>query len=254
MAIDEKLTLLKGEKALVTGATRGIGKSIADEFAKAGAMVIGTATTKEGAENISNRLSSTDLDGHGIVLDVASTEQISETIKTLKQSNSMPSILVNNAGISLENLLMRIKEEEWEKVIAINLSSAFYLSKAVIGSMLKNRHGRIINIGSVQGSTGAPGHSHYSAAKAGLIGLTKSLAQEVGSRNITVNAISPGYVSTDMTKDIDEEMNQSLLEQIPLKRFGKPIDIAKTAIYLASSSGSYITGETINVNGGMNML
>jgi len=254
VAIDEKLTLLKGEIALVTGATRGIGKSIADEFAKAGAMVIGTATTKEGAENISNRLSSADLDGHGIVLDIANTEQISETIKTLKQSDLMPSILVNNAGISLENLLMRIKEEEWEKVIAINLSSAFYLSKAVIGSMLKNRHGRIINIGSVQGSTGAPGHSHYSAAKAGLIGLTKSLAQEVGSRNITVNAISPGYVSTDMTKDIDEQMNQSLLEQIPLKRFGKPIDIAKTAIYLASSSGSYITGETINVNGGMNML
>ena len=254
MVIDEKLTLLKGEVALITGATRGIGKSIADEFAKAGAMIIGTATTKEGAENISNRLSSTDLDGRGIVLDVASTEQISETIKTLKQSDLMPSILVNNAGISLENLLMRIKEEEWEKVIAINLSSAFYLSKAVIGSMLKNRRGRIINIGSVQGSTGAPGHSHYSAAKAGLIGLTKSLAQEVGSRNITVNAISPGYVSTDMTKDIDEKMNQALLEQIPLKRFGKPIDIAKTAIYLASSSGSYITGETINVNGGMNML
>ena len=254
MAIDKKLTILNGEIALVTGATRGIGESIADEFAKAGAMVIGTATTKEGAENISNRLSSTDLDGHGIVLDVASTEQISETIKTLKQSDLMPSILVNNAGISLENLLMRIKEEEWEKVIAINLSSAFYLSKAVIGSMLKNRHGRIINIGSVQGSTGAPGHSHYSAAKAGLIGLTKSLAQEVGSRNITVNAISPGYVSTDMTKDIDEDMNQALLKQIPLKRFAKPIDIAKTAIYLASSSGSYITGETINVNGGMNML
>ena len=254
MAIDEKLTLLKGEIALVTGATRGIGKSIADEFAKAGAMVIGTATTKEGAENISNKLSRADLDGYGIVLDVASTEQISATIKSLKQSDLMPSILVNNAGISLENLLMRIKEEEWEKVIAINLSSAFYLSKAVIGSMLKNRHGRIINIGSVQGSTGAPGHSHYSAAKAGLIGLTKSLAQEVGSRNITVNAISPGYVSTDMTKDIDEDMNQALLEQIPLKRFGKPIDIAKTAIYLASSSGSYITGETINVNGGMNML
>ena len=254
MTIDKKLTILKGEIALVTGATRGIGESIADEFAKAGAMVRGTATTKEGAENISNRFSSADLDGHGIVLDVASTEQISETIKTLKRSDLMPSILVNNAGISLENLLMRIKEEEWEKVIAINLSSAFYLSKAVIGSMLKNRHGRIINIGSVKGSTGAPGHSHYSAAKAGLIGLTKSLAQEVGSRNITVNAISPGYVSTDMTKDIDENMNQALLEQIPLKRFGKPIDIAKTAIYLASSSGSYITGETINVNGGMNML
>ena len=254
MAIDKKLTILNGEIALVTGATRGIGESIADEFAKAGAMVIGTATTKKGAENISNRLSSTDLNGHGIVLDVANTEQISETIRTLKQSDLMPSILVNNAGISLENLLMRIKEEEWEKVIAINLSSAFYLSKAVIGSMLKNRHGRIINIGSVQGSTGAPGHSHYSAAKAGLIGLTKSLAQEVGSRNITVNAISPGYVSTDMTKDIADDMSQTLLEQIPLKRFGKPIDIAKTAIYLASSSGSYITGETINVNGGMNML
>ena len=254
MAIDEKLTLLNGEIALVTGATRGIGESIADEFAKAGARVIGTATTKEGAENISNRFSSSELDGHGIVLDVANTKQISETIKILKRSDLMPSILVNNAGISLESLLMRIKEEEWEKVIAINLSSAFYLSKAVIGSMLKNRHGRIINIGSVQGSTGAPGHSHYSAAKAGLIGLTKSLAQEVGSRNITVNAISPGYVSTDMTKNIDENMNQVLLEQIPLKRFGKPIDIAKAALYLASSSGSYITGETINVNGGMNML
>ena len=161
MAIDKKLTILKGEIALVTGASRGIGESITDEFAKAGAMVIGTATTKEGAENISNKLSRANLDGYGIVLDVASTEQISETIKTLKQSDLMPSILVNNAGISLENLLMRIKKEEWEKVIAINLSSAFYLSKAVIGSMLRNRHGRIINIGSVQGSTGAPGHSHY---------------------------------------------------------------------------------------------
>ena len=254
MTINEKLTLLKGEIALVTGATRGIGESIADEFAKAGATVIGTATTKEGAENISNRLSGVDLDGHGIVLDVANPEQISEKIRDLKESGSMPSILVNNAGISLENLLMRIKEDEWEKMIAINLSSAFYLSKAVIGSMIKNKHGRIINIGSVQGSTGAPGHSHYSAAKAGLIGLTKSLAQEVGSRNITVNTISPGYISTDMTKDIDDEINQVLLEQIPLKRFGKPIDIAKTALYLASSLGSYITGETINVNGGMNML
>ena len=254
MAIDEKLTLLKGEIALVTGATRGIGESIADEFAKAGAIVIGTATTKEGAENISKRLSGTDLDGHGIILDVANPEQISEKIRDLKESNSMPSILVNNAGISLENLLMRIKKDEWEKVIAINLSSAFYLSKAVIGSMLKNKHGRIINIGSVQGSTGAPGHSHYSSAKAGLIGLTKSLAQEVGSRNITVNTISPGYISTDMTKDIDDAMNKSLLEQIPLNRFGQPIDVAKTALYLASSSGSYITGETINVNGGMNML
>ena len=254
MVIKEKLSVLKREIALVTGASRGIGESIADEFAKAGAMVIGTATTKDGAENITNRFSNANLNGHGIILDVANTEQISEKMNSLKKSGLMPSILVNNAGISLENLLMRIKEEEWEKVIAINLSSAFYLSKAVIGSMLKNRHGRIINIGSVQGSTGAPGHSHYSAAKAGLIGLTKSLAQEVGSRNITVNAISPGYVSTDMTKNIDENMNQALLEQIPLKRFGKPIDIAKTAIYLASSSGSYITGETINVNGGMNML
>ena len=254
MEIDQKLTILKGEIALVTGASRGIGESIADEFSKAGATVIGTATTKKGAENISNRLSNSNCDGHGVVLDVANTEQISEEIRDLKESGLMPSILVNNAGISLENLLMRIKDDEWEKVIAINLSSAFYLSKAVIGSMLKNRHGRIINIGSVQGSTGAPGHSHYSAAKAGLIGLTKSLAKEVGSRNITVNTISPGYISTDMTKDIDDKMNQILLEQIPLNRFGQPIDVAKTALYLASSLGSYITGETINVNGGMNML
>tara|TARA_Y100000588_G_scaffold361461_1_gene422262 strand:- start:333 stop:1097 length:765 start_codon:yes stop_codon:yes gene_type:complete len=252
--IDEKLTVLEGEIALVTGASRGIGESIANEFSKAGATVIGTATTKEGAENISNRLSKFNHDGNGIVLDVANTKQISQTIKDLKESDLMPSILVNNAGISLDNLLMRIKDNEWEKVISINLSSAFYLSKAVIGSMLKNRHGRIINIGSVQGSTGAPGHSHYSSAKAGLIGLTRSLAKEVGSRNITVNLIAPGYISTDMTKDIDDEVNQILLEQIPLNRFGQPIDIAQTALYLASSLGSYITGETINVNGGMNML
>ena len=167
MVIEKTLTLLEGEIALVTGATRGIGKSIADEFAQAGATVIGTATTKEGAESISNRLSNLNLNGHGIVLDVANSEQISKEVGNLKEADLMPSILVNNAGISLDNLLMRIKKDEWEKVIATNLSSAFYLSKAVIGSMLKNRHGRIINIGSVQGSTGAPGHSHTVLQKLG---------------------------------------------------------------------------------------
>ena len=253
MTSDQKNTL-DNEITLVTGASRGIGAGIAQLFGKSGSYVIGTATTQDGAKAITQKMLDDGLKGEGIVLDVSDSDDVNKMIKDLKERNLQPSILINNAGISLESLLMRIKDEDWKKIIDTNLSSAFYLSKAVIGSMLKNRHGSIINIGSVQGSTGAPGHSHYSAAKAGLIGLTKSLAQEVGSRNITVNAISPGYVSTDMTKDIDEEMNQSLLEQIPLKRFGKPIDIAKTAIYLASSSGSYITGETINVNGGMNML
>ena len=165
-------------------------------------------------------------------MDVANTKQISQTIKVLKESDLMPSILVNNAGISLDNLLMRIKDNEWEKVISINLSSAFYLSKAVIGSMLKNRHGRIINIGSVQGSTGAPGHSHYSSAKAGLIGLTRSLAKEVGSRNITVNLIAPGYISTDMTNKLNTDQKEKMKSFIPLGRLGTPNDVANLVCFL----------------------
>ena len=244
---------LKGEISLITGATRGIGNSIVEVFARAGSIVIGTATTQEGAERITANLSDAGLKGHGIVLDISQSEQISNQIKELKKSNLMPSILINNAGISLENLLMRIKDKDWEKMISTNLSSAFFLCKAVIGPMLKKRHGRIINIGSIQGTTGAIGHAHYSAAKAGLVGLTKSLAREVGSRGITVNTIAPGYIITDMTKDIGDEINKSLLKQIPLERFGEPIDIANAALFLASSSGSYITGETIHINGGMHM-
>ena len=244
---------LRNEISLITGATRGIGASIADLFGKQGSKIIGTATSQEGADKITKRLLDLNIDGFGIVLDVSKSSQISETLKKLKKDELMPSILVNNAGISLESLMMRIKDDDWNRVIQTNLSSVFYLSKGVIPSMLKNRYGKIINIGSVIGSTGALGNAHYSASKSGLIGLTKSLAREVGSRGINVNAIAPGYISTDMTKGMSDELNKSMLNEIPLKRFGKPEDIAKASLYLASSAGSYITGQTLHVNGGMHM-
>jgi 3-oxoacyl-[acyl-carrier protein] reductase len=244
---------LQNEISLVTGASRGIGASIADLFGQQGSKVIGTATSQEGADKISKRFLDKEIEGHGIVLDVSQSSQISQSLKKLKEEDLMPSILINNAGISLESLFMRIKDEDWHRVMETNLSSIFYLSKGVISSMLKKRHGRIINIGSVVGNTGAAGNAHYSAAKSGLIGLTKSLAREVGSRGITVNTIAPGYITTDMTKDISEELNKTMMNNIPLKRFGKPEDIAKAALYLASSAGSYITGQTLHVNGGMHM-
>lgn len=244
---------LENEITLVTGASRGIGAGIAKLFGKSGSYVLGTATTQDGANAITHSLNQDGSKGEGIVLDVSDAEAVSKMIKDLKERDLLPSILVNNAGISLESLLMRIKDDDWKKIIDTNLSSAFYLCKAAVSGMMKNRKGRIINIGSVVGSIGAIGNAHYSASKAALLGFTKSLALEVGSRGITVNNIAPGYITTDMTKDIKSELSDALMDKIPMNRFGSPEDIAKVALFLASESGSYITGQTIHVNGGMHM-
>ena len=244
---------LENEITLVTGASRGIGAGIAKLFGESGSYVLGTATTQDGANAITHSLNEDGSKGEGIVLDVSDAEAVSKMMKDLKERDLLPSILVNNAGISLESLLMRIKDDDWKKIIDTNLSSAFYLCKAAVSGMMKNRKGRIINIGSVVGSIGAIGNAHYSASKAALLGFTKSLALEVGSRGITVNNIAPGYITTDMTKDIKSELSDALMDKIPMNRFGSPEDIAKVALFLASESGSYITGQTIHVNGGMHM-
>ena len=252
MTSDQKNTL-DNEITLVTGASRGIGAGIAQLFGKSGSYVIGTATTQDGAKAITQRMLDDGLKGEGIVLDVSDSDDVNKMIKDLKERDLLPSILINNAGISLESLLMRIKDEDWKKIIDTNLSSAFYLCKAAVSGMMKNRRGRIINIGSVVGSIGAIGNAHYSASKSALLGFTKSLALEVGSRGITVNNIAPGYITTDMTKDIKDELSEAMMDKIPMNRFGSPEDIAKVALFLASESGSYITGQTIHVNGGMHM-
>tara|TARA_Y100000748_G_scaffold303119_1_gene307338 strand:- start:996 stop:1754 length:759 start_codon:yes stop_codon:yes gene_type:complete len=244
---------LDNEITLVTGASRGIGAGIAKLFAESGSYVLGTATTEEGASAITQTLNQDGSKGEGVVLDVSDSAAVNEMMKNLKEKDRLPSILINNAGISLESLLMRIKDDDWKKIIDTNLSSAFYLCKAAVSGMMKNRKGRIINIGSVVGSIGAIGNAHYSASKAALLGFTKSLALEVGSRGITVNNIAPGYITTDMTKDIKSELSDALMDKIPMNRFGSPEDIAKVALFLASESGSYITGQTIHVNGGMHM-
>ena len=245
--------ILKNEITLVTGASRGIGAGIAKLFGESGSYIIGTATTQEGADAITQRVNNGVSKGEGVVLDVSNSEDVNRIIKEMKERDLLPSILINNAGISLESLLMRIKDDDWKKIIDTNLSSAFYLCKAAVSGMMKNRRGRIINIGSVVGSIGAIGNAHYSASKAALLGFTKSLALEVGSRGITVNNIAPGYITTDMTKDIKSELSEALMNKIPMNRFGSPEDIAKVALFLASESGSYITGQTIHVNGGMHM-
>ena len=245
--------ILKNEITLVTGASRGIGAGIAKLFGESGSYIIGTATTQEGADAITQRLNNGLSKGEGIVLDVSDSEDVNRIMKEMKERDLLPSILINNAGISLESLMMRIKDDDWKKIIDTNLSSAFYLCKAAVSGMMKNRKGRIINIGSVVGSIGAIGNAHYSASKAALLGFTKSLALEVGSRGITVNNIAPGYITTDMTKDIKSELSEALMNKIPMNRFGSPEDIAKVALFLASESGSYITGQTIHVNGGMHM-
>ena len=245
--------ILKNEITLVTGASRGIGAGIAKLFGESGSYIIGTATTQEGADAITQRLNNGLSKGEGVVLDVSDSEDVNRIMKEMKERDLLPSILINNAGISLESLMMRIKDDDWKKIIDTNLSSAFYLCKAAVSGMMKNRRGRIINIGSVVGSIGAIGNAHYSASKAALLGFTKSLALEVGSRGITVNNIAPGYITTDMTKDIKSELSEALMNKIPMNRFGSPEDIAKVALFLASESGSYITGQTIHVNGGMHM-
>ncbi len=242
---------LQGEIALVTGASRGIGKAIAEQLAAQGATVIGTATSDKGADNISAYIK--DTGGKGMNLNVTDADSIKSVIKAITDEFGAISILVNNAGITRDNLLMMMKDDQWDDIINTNLTSIFRLSKAVIRPMMKARKGRIINIGSVVGLTGNPGQTNYSAAKAGLLGFTKSLAREIGSRNITVNTVAPGFIDTDMTRELPEEQREALISQIPLSRLGDPADIAHAVAFLASPQAAYITGETINVNGGMYM-
>jgi 3-oxoacyl-[acyl-carrier protein] reductase len=242
----------KDKVVLVTGASRGIGKAIANKFAEQGAFIIGTATTEKSATQISNNLEKSPFDGVGLVLNIADKTSVEEFENNLKEFNS-PDILVNNAGITRDNLLMRMKDDEWEDVINTNLTGMYRITKLCLRQMMKARYGRIINVSSVVGLSGNAGQTNYSATKAGMIGFTKSLAREVGSRGITVNAVAPGFIETDMTDDLDDEIRNTLLKQITLGRLGKPEEIANVIDFLASDEAAYITGQTISVNGGMYM-
>ncbi len=246
-------TILDGQIALVTGATRGIGRAIAKALAEAGATVIGTATTDEGATKICETLAAAGNRGTGIRLDVADGAAVDAALADVEGRFGAIAILVNNAGITRDNLLLRMKDDEWDAVMATNLKPAFRLAKGVLRGMMKARSGRIINVGSVVGTSGNPGQANYAAAKAALVGFTKSLAQEVGSRNITINCVAPGFVDTDMTKALPEAQRAALLEKIPLGRLGSPDDIAHAVLFLASPQAGYITGATLHVNGGMYM-
>lgn len=248
------MAILQNEIALVTGASRGIGQAIARELGQRGATVIGTATTEAGAEAITQDLRERDLKGRGLRLDVIDPAAVETTIKSVTQEFGAPTILVNNAGIARDNLLLRMKEDEWSSVLGVNLTSVYRLSKAVLRGMMKAQHGRIINITSVVGVVGGAGQANYAAAKAGVIGFTKSLAREVGSRNITVNAVAPGLIETDMTQALPESQRQALVAAIPLQRPGAPQDVARVVAFLASLDAAYITGETLHVNGGMVMV
>jgi 3-oxoacyl-[acyl-carrier protein] reductase len=241
---------LEGEVALVTGASRGIGASIAEALASAGATVIGTATSEGGAAGISDALGG---NGRGIVLNISDAESVAAAIKNVQDNEGSPTIVVNNAGITRDNLLMRMKVEEWEDVLSTNLSGVYRVSKACLRGMMKAKKGRIINIASVIGIMGNAGQSNYAAAKAGIIGFSKSLAREIGSRNITVNVVAPGFIDTDMTRVLPEEQKNAMLTQVPLGRLGDGRDIANAVVFLASASAAYITGETLHVNGGMLM-
>jgi 3-oxoacyl-[acyl-carrier protein] reductase len=243
-----------GQVALVTGASRGIGKAIAAELGAAGATVIGTATSAAGAAAISERFAAAGISGRGAVLDVADRTAAAALVKDIAGQEGAITILVNNAGITRDNLLMRMKDDEWDDVINTNLGGIYALSKACLRGMMKAQTGRIINIASVIGVMGNAGQSNYAAAKAGIIGFSKSLAREVGSRNITVNVIAPGFIQTDMTDAMGDEQREALLEQIPLKRLGRTDDIASTVLFLASPGGGYISGATLHVNGGMYMV
>ena len=245
--------MLDGSVALVTGATRGIGKAIAETLARDGATVVGTATTDEGAASIAAFLQAVQGKGQGMKLDVTDTKSVSETIADIQARLGEITILVNNAGIARDNLLVRMKDDEWDEILDTNLKSAYRLSKAVLRGMMKARHGRIINIGSVVGVSGNAGQTNYAAAKAALIGFTKSLAQEVGSREITVNCVAPGFIDTDMTRSLDQAQRAKLIERVPLGRLGSPQDVAHAVAFLASPEAAYITGATLHVNGGMYM-
>jgi len=239
--------------ALVTGASRGIGRAIALELGKQGMTVIGTATSDAGAEAISAYLQEAGITGTGMCADVGSDESVTALVSGIGEQFAMPTVLINNAGVTRDNLLMRMKAEEWDTVINTNLSSMYRLCKACVKGMTKARTGRIVNISSVVGSSGNAGQSNYAASKAGIEGFTRSLAKEIGSRGITVNAVAPGFIDTDMTRDLPEQQSEALLAQIPLGRLGQPEEIAAVVGFLASSEGGYITGETLHVNGGMYM-
>ena len=244
---------LNDKVALVTGATRGIGAAIASALAQAGATVIGTATSEAGAAAITQRFAEINITGTGKVLDVTSSDSVNAVIKAIAEQFAAPTILVNNAGITKDNILMRMKDEEWMDVIDTNLTSVFRLAKACVRPMTKARWGRIINISSVVGAMGNAGQANYSASKAGVGGFTRALAKELGSRNITVNTVAPGFIDTDMTKDLPEANKEAMLTQIPLARLGAPEEIAAVVSFLAGDAAGYITGETIHVNGGMYM-
>lgn len=245
--------MLEGQIALVTGASRGIGAAIALELGKRGATVIGTATSDAGSQSITHALQQAGVKGVGMVLDVNNVEQVDTVLKDIAAQFGDVSILVNNAGITRDMLLMRMKEDEWDDVMSTNLKSVFRMSQAVLRPMMKARTGRIISIGSVVGAMGNAGQVNYAAAKAGLIGFTKSLAREVGSRGITVNCVAPGFIDTDMTRALSDDQRSGLLQHIPLGRLGQVEDIAAAVVFLASPSSAYITGETLHVNGGMYM-
>ena len=247
------MSSLAGQIALVTGASRGIGREILHTLAKAGAEVIGTATSEQGAQKITEGLKAAKLTGQGKMLNVTDQASVDHLLGELKENAKMPSILVNNAGITRDNLLMRMSEEEWQSILNTNLSSVYRMSKACLRAMMKARFGRIITIGSVVGTMGNVGQVNYCAAKAGVIGFSKALAREIASRNITVNVVAPGFIQTDMTEKLPEAHKAALLAHIPLGVMGSPEDIANTVKFLASSDAKYITGETIHVNGGMLM-
>lgn len=242
---------LEGKIALVTGASRGIGKAIAEQLVSLGATVVGTATSENGANNISEYLGD---NGKGLVLNVTDKDSIKALFDTMKADFGNIDILVNNAGITRDNLMLRMKDDEWNDIINTNLNSVFHLSKAVLRGMMKARFGRIINIGSVVGTMGNAGQVNYATAKAGLIGFTKSMAREVASRGITVNTVAPGFIDTDMTKELTDEQKKDIFAQVPADRLGQPSEIAAAVAFLASEQAAYITGETLHVNGGMYMV
>lgn len=251
MSLDQGL--LAGKVALITGASRGIGRGIALALGREKAIVIGTATTQEGADRITQALQDEKIDGCGLVLNVTSKESIDEVLATIKQRFGAINILVNNAAITQDNIFLRMKDEEWFDVMETNLTSIYRLSKGCMRDMLKARWGRIINIGSIVGSTGNPGQANYCAAKAGVVGFSKALALEVGSRDITVNTVSPGFIQTDMTDALTDEQRETIFQRIPMQRMGAIEDIAAAVVFLASPKAGYITGQTLHVNGGMYM-
>jgi 3-oxoacyl-[acyl-carrier protein] reductase len=243
--------MLRNETALVTGASRGIGRAIALRLAQEGARVAGTATTPEGTGAISETLR--EWGGQGFQLDLRDPDAAAALVEDVARTLGAPSILVNNAGITRDTLLLRMKDQDWSEVLEVNLTAAFRLSRAVLRGMMKARHGRIINVGSVVGAMGNAGQANYCAAKAGLAGFSRSLAREIGSRGITVNMVAPGFIETDMTRELPDGTRQALLQQIPLERLGQVDDIAEAVVFLASPRAAYITGETLHVNGGLYM-